>query len=1448
MHPDSQNWKQVTESAHPHEREALEYVRKGLADSDCVRVWANLEFIDEGGQVHEVDLLVLTRRGFFLVEIKSWQGIVEGDAHVWTRVRPNGTRETLDNPLLLANRKAKKLISLLRSTKALLRERRIPFLEPLVFLSDPALQKRLPPALDGVVLLRDRYEREPGAPDGAPRRLVRPGIGHALCHVTPEEACDPGRPLVDKRLATAITRAMQEIGIRSPTLERRVGDWRLCERIFEAPHCQDWVAEHTTIRGSFRRVRIYSVPPRGADRKLAETVERAAEREFRVLEGINHPSILRALEFRNSDLGPALLFDHLPRAVHLEQYLRDRASELDFDTRLHLVRRIAEALQYAHQKRLVHRALTPRCVLIPEPGGSTATRLPDVVLFNWQTAAREVATATSHAVTMTMHLSDLVDESTRVYVAPEALRAQTRGDGAGAAELPGEEQDLFSLGAIAYHVFSGEPPANSLVELTQKLAGRRGLEIAAVLDGAKESLCELVRNATHPDAAARFGSVREFLDQLETVEEEYTRPDDQFEGDPTTAGKGAKFDHAITVLKRLGHGSTAVAFLVDHAGIQRVLKLAAEPAKNELLRAEGNVLAQLRHSAIVECHRTVEINGHVGLLLSFAGELTLGQLLRRDGPLGIDLLQRYGEDLLDALVHLEQRGISHRDVKPDNIGVVPVGRGDRQHAILFDFSLARTPTENLRAGTGHYIDPFLSLRKPPRWDLHAERFSAAVSLYEMATATLPKFGDGRTDPALLDVEATLDADLLPAALRESLRTFFQQALRRDPKQRFDNAEEMLRRWRKVFDTVDAPALSSSDGGAIDFVAAVAEATLDSPLATLGLTNRALNALERVNVAVVRELLALPVAQISLMRGVGNKTRKELFELLKLLTAKFPRDQRDAAALVPTAPAPASSETPQALDSATLLRQLLPAKRNDRDTTRVVAIEQLLGLAPLRGAANASAVVTQSDVATSTGVTRERIRQLLAKETTRWLKIAPVAQLRDEVAALLDAHGGVATFEELVRSFVESSAERADAGAPRRFEALLRAALETERAVDGAASPQRFALHRLGARPLVAQSSALAEWAQKLGKKADALALADPLAAPAAVIQSLQGIAPPAGSPVVAPSRLVRLAAATSERAAVSNRLELYPKGMPAERALKLAHAALLNQERISEAQLRERIAARYPDAAPLPPRPALDELLKESGRLIRFDPAKNAYVAHDLRTTQLTQAGATSSRHTTAPELAPLAPAELDPEVVNAAEVERRLALSHRRGGFLALSVLPRHYLAARAELRARFALDGLSFDAALLARMKRIAQEKGVDWQLVRATDAAGEGAAGWRNLVTLASLATGELLAELSAADRPLLLTELGLLKRYEQIERLAALRERAGRRPEAGEGPLHGLWLLLAQASPGPRPQIDGRLVPVLASGVWLALDSAWVKNRHRSVGARARGTLQEGTPRP
>ena len=121
-------------------------------------------------------------KGVFLIEIKSWPGRLEGDAGTWRNMRPgDGRVRSMDNPLLLTNRKAKRLKSLLARQKALRGERRLPFITPLVFLSSPDLDCRLPPeARDGVHGLDGDKDKGEPSPQGGGLA----GIVEALTHLS----------------------------------------------------------------------------------------------------------------------------------------------------------------------------------------------------------------------------------------------------------------------------------------------------------------------------------------------------------------------------------------------------------------------------------------------------------------------------------------------------------------------------------------------------------------------------------------------------------------------------------------------------------------------------------------------------------------------------------------------------------------------------------------------------------------------------------------------------------------------------------------------------------------------------------------------------------------------------------------------------------------------------------------------------------------------------------------------------------------------------------------------------------------------------------------------------------------------------------------------------------------------------------------------------------------
>ena len=230
---------------------------------------------------------------------------------------------------------------------------------------------------------------------------------------------------------------------------------------------------------------------------------------------------------------------------------------------------------------------------------------------------------------------------------------------------------------------------------------------------------------------------------------------------------------------------------------------------------------------------------------------------------------------------------------------------------------------------------------------------------------------------------------------------------------------------------------------------------------------------------------------------------------------------------------------------------------------------------------------------------------------RWAKEPAITQLRSDLAEILDSAGGVMSASELAeaillaRGSIEDEPERT-----RLATAVVRAAVEVERtmtaprflvrrvtsngsghrsAISGQPETDKLTADKLIAdRLVVALSQELGRYAVRLGDEADKLADEDPLIPPARVTQRLRAISLPTGASMLSDARILRLAAAASLHAAVSSRQELYPRGMEAARALKLSQGALYGVAFLTVEQIHDRVGSRYPEATPLPDRPALD--------------------------------------------------------------------------------------------------------------------------------------------------------------------------------------------------------------------------------------------------------------------
>ena len=1401
------HWKTISLSRFPWEQEALDFIQAGFPAQDNYVAWSNFEFIADDGSINEIDTLIACPQGIFLIEIKSKPGSVSGDANNWAW-EYEGTHRSDESPLILANRKCKRLKSLLTRQRAF-RGLECPFIEPLVFLSHSEVRLHLQGIAASRVCLRDQ--------PAALGRPERPGILAAIrrreCPGLPHREL----PAVNRPSIRGFAQAMEQAGIRPRQAQRRVGDFVLDGLVFESPTgaYQDWQAHHVTHASTRRLARIYQVA-RQASEEERVVLRNAARREFQVLEILDHPGVLRADPPTDCDFGPVLFLRTEPDAQRLDQFMQCSGQQLSVDQRLGLLRQVADTIRYAHSKHVVHRSLSPQSLYVrTQPDGMLA-----VQICNWQTSARLIGGTTSQGtrVSASLHAEQLVEDVSLAYLAPEALTGSADG---------GYGHDIFSLGALAYLLFTGKPPAGSQAELQEKLRLSSGLDIKESLDGAVEALVDLVRFSANGDVSLR-DDIDQFLTRLDEVEEQLTRPETDSIS-PLRATGGSQLENGFKVIRLLGKGATALALLVERQKQISVLKVARSSDFNARIKREFDLLKRLGWPQIVTAAEFQEFGELHGFTMESAGEMTLAQLLRREGALDLTMLKQFGEDLLRSIQHLDEQGIAHRDIKPENIGVRMGRSKKRKELCLFDFSLAGSSPDNIGVGTPPYLDPFICERKVKRWDTSAELFAAGMTLHEMATGVLPKWGDGKTEVSLTKGEVKLVGELFPSGLRERCTGFFQRALSRNFSDRFDNPGDMLVAWTGLFETIDEPtrkptALTTHADEDVPPVLPE-KLMLSTQLVLLGLSTRLTNALDRLNVNTVADLLRYRLTRIYKLPGVGNKTRRELGELCKQLRERLP------------AAVPAEAESAQEDGAVLATAESVAFQVADPKRAGKLTEEQRIIQAFLEWQAPRESLVarwpSQSEIAEELEVTRQRIGQAVANARKRWKRFLPVTALRDDVLHILRSLGGIATHHEILQAVIAARGSDLDEPDRRRMASIaVRAVLETEK---GEAEP-RFDEYRSGKHIFLAVHPDLKSFALRLGHAADKLADENPIPSPSRALEVFRAVPFPTLPETPAPSdnRLLQLAVAASDHAALSPKLEIYPHGLAPERALALAQSALVcpPHEFLSVEDVQRRIGARYPDAQALPGRPELDRLLESLSSDLRWNNdlalGKGGFQPTYRESPTFDTTRPLGTRLSTQLTFQP--GAEVAPEVADARSLEEKLRYASREGAFLILSVEPQWLVRARSELARRFPIVVCDLDAIFLKHLKAQASQKKANWSVVLRADAAKPTSTDWRNLQRLVEAVMPEVEANMRSREQTRLVVNPGLLARYDRMNLLAQLASDVGRT----DG-IHGLWVLVPANDQSPLPFLNNKPIPITNAAQHARLTEAWLSNKHRAGGS-------------
>ncbi|MBQ9673982.1 MAG: Stk1 family PASTA domain-containing Ser/Thr kinase [Ruminococcus sp.] len=206
---------------------------------------------------------------------------------------------------------------------------------------------------------------------------------------------------------------------------------------------------------------------------------------------------------------------------------------------------------------------------------------------------------------------------------------------------------------------------------------------------------------------------------------------------------------------------------------------------------ESKSIAVLSHPNIVRVYDVSFGDVIQYIVMEYIDGITLKEYIAQQKVIKWKEALHLTTQILRALQHAHEKGIVHRDIKPQNIMLLQDGT-----IKVTDFGIARNFNSATRTmteqaiGSVHYIAP--EQAKGGNTDGKTDIYSVGVMMYEMLTGKLPFVADNAVSVALMQLQSTpkLPRELNPE-LPIGLQEITLKAMQKDPKARYSSAQAML---------------------------------------------------------------------------------------------------------------------------------------------------------------------------------------------------------------------------------------------------------------------------------------------------------------------------------------------------------------------------------------------------------------------------------------------------------------------------------------------------------------------------------------------------------------------------------------------------------------------------------------------------------------------------------
>ncbi len=301
-------------------------------------------------------------------------------------------------------------------------------------------------------------------------RLVEPNLVAPVATYLPSAKSKPATVDMTESIAPAAARPQTNCG----SFPKSVGSYELLEELGEGGMATVYHAKH---RASGQDVALKLIR---SSMVISDKLVQFFAREASILSQLNHPRIVRCLEFGFHDQQPFMVME-LIKTIDLVKLIDAQPISARVKTSCWVASRVLQALAYAHEKKFVHRDIKPGNILAYREAHRLQVKLADFGL----------AKCYEHAGFSAM-TDDVSLRGTIAYMAPEQIKS---------SKTVGPPADLFATGACLYRLLAGKHPPMAAMGVVFSASELAAKEIP-------QSLIDVIQKAMHPDASQRYVSAK----------------------------------------------------------------------------------------------------------------------------------------------------------------------------------------------------------------------------------------------------------------------------------------------------------------------------------------------------------------------------------------------------------------------------------------------------------------------------------------------------------------------------------------------------------------------------------------------------------------------------------------------------------------------------------------------------------------------------------------------------------------------------------------------------------------------------------------------------------------------------------------------------------------------------------------------------------------------------